>query len=300
MGERDDAKHQVRETRARMTAIAHEVSRRMTPEYAKERAREMARHKAMEVRDRAVENPWLGPLLGAGIGALVGRMFMTRVEERRDRARWDRGDGSWRERGSYGRDGYGYGAAGDVEVWSDEDVDANYEGSLRSGSAFEGESPGGLREKASAVGDKATEMKDRLTGKAGELGDRAADVKDRIAGKAGEVRDRMRERAGSIRSRIPDREAMRSNAQEQPAFWVLGAAAIGALFGFALPVSDKERQVLEPAKQKMREAGQQAMDKAVEKVEGRESHGGEEQHAREETSSSLITPPGATQTPDLH
>ena len=46
MGERDDARHQVDEKRERVSRIAHEVSRRLTPEYAKERARDMARDRA--------------------------------------------------------------------------------------------------------------------------------------------------------------------------------------------------------------------------------------------------------------
>jgi hypothetical protein len=285
-----------------MTAIAHEVSRRMTPGYAKERAREMARERVSEVRDRAVENPWLGPLLGAGIGALIGRAFMSRVEERR-RERWyeDRrfGDGRYAR---YGRDGYGfgYGYPADVEVWADEDVDAGYEGSLRSGSSFEGEetSGGGIAarasEAASSIGSRASET-------ASSIGDRATEMKDRLAGKAGEMGERMRARADTLRSRMPDRHAVRSNAQEQPALWALGAAAIGALFGFALPLSDKERQVIEPARQKMREATHQAMDKAVEAVEAK--GGGREDEQRppsQDTGSTLIVPPGPTQTPDLH
>jgi hypothetical protein len=138
-------------------------------------------------------------------------------------------------------------------------------------------------------------MKDRVSGKAGE-------VKERLAGKAGEMRERMREGAGSLRSRIPDRESMRSSAQEQPAFWALGAAAIGALFGFALPLSDKERQVLEPAREKMREATHQAMDKAVEKVEGQAGRGGEEREEAPRTeTSTLIVTGTTTPTPDpLH
>ena len=56
MGERDDARHQVEQKRERMSRIAHEVSRRMTPGYAKERAREMARDRMSSARDRAVEH----------------------------------------------------------------------------------------------------------------------------------------------------------------------------------------------------------------------------------------------------
>jgi ElaB/YqjD/DUF883 family membrane-anchored ribosome-binding protein len=271
MGERDDAQHQVERSRERMSAIAQEVSRRMTPGYAKERAKEMARHRAYEARDKAVDSPWLMPLVGAGLGALIGRAVLTRAQDRRDRD-WHREE--WErpvrygvyERYGTGRYGMGQpqGAHGASAEW-DEDLAL----STQEVGAGEG-SPGvkeRLSERASAVGDRAAEMKDRLGGKAEELSGRMSD-------KAHELGDRVRGQASALRERIPDRDAVRTSAYESPGLWALGAAAVGALFGFALPLSDAEREVLEPAKQKMREATQHAMDTAAAKMEERSDGGG--------------------------
>jgi hypothetical protein len=276
MGERDDAQHQVERSRERMSAIAQEVSRRMTPGYAKERAKEMARDKAYEARDRAVESSWLMPLVGAGIGALIGRAVLSRAQEKRDRAwhreEWERPAryGTYeRYRGSrFGEGGFSpdragqppQGAHGASAEWDEGLPLATQEYGGDEGSAGLKEQ---LSQRASEVSDRATEMKERLGSKAEELSGRMSD-------KAHELGDRVRGQASALRERIPDGEAVRASAREQPQLWALGAAAIGALFGFALPISDKEREVLEPAKQKMREATQQVMDKAVAKVEGQE------------------------------
>jgi ElaB/YqjD/DUF883 family membrane-anchored ribosome-binding protein len=272
MGERDDAQHQVERTRERMSAIAQEVSRRMTPGYAKERAKEMARERAYEVRDRAVDSPWMLPLLGAGIGALVGRAILGRAQERRE-AEWRR---DWDRPRPYGSHGYvrryersepygePRGAYGSAAEW-DED--------LALSTTEAGGDDGGSRAVRERLSEEGAGAKERIASTASELGDRASEVKERVTAKASELGDRARERAQALRERLPDRDTIRESAYEQPGMWALGALAAGALFGFALPLSEKEREVLAPAKERVREATTQAMDRAVERVE---RMGGEE------------------------
>jgi hypothetical protein len=236
-----------------MTAVAHEVSRRMTPRYAKERATEMARYRAMQARDRAMDNPWLVPLLGAGIGALVGRALVSRAQDARGRE-WLRDRGrrwySGEPRGSaYGSEDYGYETYG--EAWRDEPTATRYTESA------DRESGGDVRDRAS---DAASDVKERVAGT-------AAEVKERVSETAGEYGQRIREGAQHLRERIPDAERLRERAQEQPGVWALGAMALGALFGFAVPISERERRALEPAREKAREAGQQALDKAMSRAE---------------------------------
>ncbi len=256
MGERDDARHQVEQTRARMTAVAHEVSRRMTPRYAKERATEMARYRATQARDRAMDNPWLVPLLGAGIGALVGRALVSRAQDARERE-WELRDpgrrfySSERRGSAYRGEDYGYETYG--EAWRDEAPVTQYTENLESG----GDEGRGMRDRAS---EAASDVKERVAGT-------AAEVKERVSEKAGEYGHRMREGAQHLRERIPDAERLRERAREQPGLWALGAMALGALFGFAVPISEQERRALEPAREKAREAGQQALDKAMSRAE---------------------------------
>jgi hypothetical protein len=101
------------------------------------------------------------------------------------------------------------------------------------------------------------------------------------------VKERVHERTSRVRERIPDREAIRASTHEDTGMWALGALALGALFGFALPVSRREREALEPARRKARELGHdleerilakggEALDEAKARVEGSRPSGDEE------------------------
>jgi hypothetical protein len=230
MGERDDARREVEQKRERIGRIAHEVSRRMTPGYAKERAREMARDRMYRARDRAVESSWLAPLLGAGVGVLVAKALQSRAQER-----------GWGERDRFGSSGYEpyrgngrYGVGEEYDAYGSETAlpDAEYAGG---------------EERGSGLGEKASEMKDRA---------RAT---------AEQVKGRFQEATSSMRERLPDRERIRESAHEDTGLWAFGALALGALFGFAIPESRRERELLEPARRKARELSAQAKDKALEK-----------------------------------
>jgi hypothetical protein len=242
VGERDDARREIEQKRERVSDIAHEVSRRMTPAYAKERAREMARDTMWRTRERAVESSWLGPLLGAGVGALVARALQSRARERQ----WARGDSEeelWRQRGR--PTGYaGYAPA--HEEWDEYGTAALPEEHL-------GGDGGG-----SDLGAKASEVKDRAREKAAHVKERARETADAVKG-------RFHDAASSMTERLPDRERLRASAREDTGLWALGAMALGALFGFALPETRRERELLEPARRKAREVGQQAKEMALEK-----------------------------------
>jgi ElaB/YqjD/DUF883 family membrane-anchored ribosome-binding protein len=255
MGDRDDARHQVEQTRARMTAVAHELSRRMSTDHAKERATEMARDTAIRARDRAVDNPWLMPLIGAGIGALVGRAFLSRAQDARERE-WERIDRGYVRRPYYAGAGLGYredlGYETYGESWREDTLAGRVTGT---GVGPEGES------RVEGAGQAASDLGERAAGA-------VSDVRERIGEKAEEYRERVREGAHALRERMPDSETIRTRAQEQPGLWALGAMALGALFGFAVPMSERERRALEPARERVREAGGQAVDTVLSKAEG--------------------------------
>jgi hypothetical protein len=221
-----------------MSRVAHEVSRRLTPEYAKERARDMARRKAMRMRESAVESSWLGPLLGAGVGALVARAIQSRAQERRDEGylRWEAEAYEHQLAGYPHEDIVGYGRYPYPR--------ARY--------AEEGEPSGG------GVAGKAAEMKERASEVTGE-------VKERVGAGVEEAKGRIQGGMSALRERIPGRETVRASAREDTAAWALGAMALGALFGFALPVSRREQEMLEPARRKARELAGQAKELAAEK-----------------------------------
>jgi ElaB/YqjD/DUF883 family membrane-anchored ribosome-binding protein len=245
VGERDDARHQVEQKRERMSQLAHEVSRRMTPEYAKERAREMARDRMYRARDRAVESSWFGPLLGAGIGALVAKSLQSRAQDRRDRERYGSGY-PYRDVHAYPREWSGYAVEREEYDLYGADV------------GLQGEASEGAGETGSSLGEKASETKERARAKAEEL-------KDRARAKSEEVKGRFQEATSSLRERLPDRERARQSAYEDTGLWAFGALALGALFGLALPETQRERELLEPARRKARELGEEAKEKVLAK-----------------------------------
>jgi hypothetical protein len=223
-----------------------------------------------KVRDSAVHSSWLAPALGAGVGALVAKALQARAssrdDERHDRyERWyGRGDRDleYRGPGYRGEDPY-YGRSGfRSEDWPYQTYQEV------TPPAQVGEVPAterraeGFREEP---GSRGQGLKDRAGSKLEELEGRAGEVKDRMAAKAGELEDRMSERIQSFRERLPDRARIRASTHEDTGLWALGAVALGFLFGFALPVTQRERQLLEPAKRKARELGAQAKELAVQK-----------------------------------
>lgn len=295
MGERDDARREIDQARGRLSAIAVELSRRMTPRYAKdqvkERARTMARRRmadarerAYEVRDRATESSWFLPLVGAGLGALAGRMLLGRAQRGGERwegqwgGRWERDagagygshgprdrDATYEPRGYHTREWVGQEERG----WNDEESRARGlpadEGAVQAGAdeggmrrtveAFGGE--GGDR--ASGVGARASEAKERVAA-------RASEVKERVSSRASEMTGRMRERVSHVRERLPDRERIRASAHDDLGLWVVGAVAAGAVLGLLVPVTAKEREVLEPARRKLRETAEDLKERALEKA----------------------------------
>ncbi|ABS27250.1 hypothetical protein [Anaeromyxobacter sp. Fw109-5] len=275
-----------------MTAVAHEVSRRMSKDYAKERVTEMARDRAMQARDRAVDNPWLVPLIGAGIGALVGRALVSRSQGARERE-WDRLGRDYGRRPYYGapgglgfREDLGYGTYG--ESWREDTLAGRVTGT--------GATPG-LGSEGASRGEPAAHGAADLTERAS---DAVSDVRERVAEKAGEYRERVREGAHALRERTPDSETIGARAREQPGLWALGAMALGALFGFAVPVSERERRALEPARERVREAGEQAVDTVLSKAESAVDEAERRSDAGRQGREPIVPPTTLSPPPDLH
>lgn len=189
MGERDDAKHSIEQTRARMSAISEELARRSSPEYLKGKARSMARDKTMEMRDRVVDSPWALAALGGAFGAIAGRLLADYARE---------------------------------------------------------------------------------------------------------------ERAGGTS------HVIRERASERPITWALGSIAIGALFGATMPLSGRERRIFRPAKVRLREAGEHAVEDAKAFGRGMEEGLGlrepeVERHEEVPRTSSVEAPgPGSGPPPTTH
>ncbi|WNZ63796.1 hypothetical protein QEG98_08905 [Myxococcus sp. MxC21-1] len=271
-----------------MSELADEMARKAEPDRLKERAREVATHKATELKQHAKEaavekatelktqaretlmhksmelkeradspKGWslLGALVGAGVGsALMRKAFTTRAARQDSEFAWERGE-RWRYDGlragrddlrSTGEEAMGTGAGGDGPLT---DMKAS------------------ASDKAHEVKDKAHEVKDKAL-------DKATEIRERTAG----VVHKARERASHARERVPSREAVQHQAadwlnrtvDEQPLLLAVGGITLGMLASTLLPVTGKERKLIEPAKRRATEGVSQLGGQLQEKLQEEE------------------------------
>ncbi|NMO19313.1 hypothetical protein HPC49_17480 [Pyxidicoccus fallax] len=177
--------------------------------------------------------------------------------------------------------GYGAGTSyGDVSGY--QGVSSNYDVSNRDLGNVDTSGDGGMKARA---GEAVSNVKERASDVAHNVRDRASDVKDRAMGKATEVRERamgavdnLRERASHVRERIPSREVVQGRTSEwftrtvdeQPILLALGGIALGMLASTIIPVSNKERRLIEPAKRRAEESITQLGDQLNQKLQGSE------------------------------
>ncbi len=300
MGEQDHALHEIADARARMSEIADELAVHAQPERVKALAsekvsewKELAKEKATEkvgelkqqakdaVTDKATElktrakeavmqgtmelkeradtpRGWslLGAILGAGMGAVLMKKAFS-VRERRAGAIG--GGEDFRYRGenysTFQRtDTYGspaVGVSGDV-------------------SAMGGGSQVGI---GAGVGtDTGPGIAQRAAGVAHSVQDKVHDVKDRAMGAVGHMRDQ----ASHLRERIPSGGEIKGRASDwfdraletQPLMLAVGGIVMGMFASMFLPVTDRERQLIEPAKRKAQEGISQLGDQLEQKLQG--------------------------------
>ncbi|WP_375771683.1 hypothetical protein NR798_12540 [Archangium gephyra] len=256
-----------------MSELADELARRMEPEHLKAiaadkvsdlkeqardkavekvdelktQAREAVMRKSYEVKERA-DTPKGWSMLGAILGAGVGSVLMKKAFDVRHQSDWNR-----RMYGDYDRstpslvpapDGGLMRPTGDARGSLGADLGVRTSSDVGSSSMNLGgvDSGGGLKERASDAMDMAK--------------DKASELKDRASG----LVDRAMDKTHELRERIPDRGAIKHQASdwygtvsENPVLLAIGGLAIGALFASFIPVTDRERQLIEPAKAKVKE-----------------------------------------------
>jgi ElaB/YqjD/DUF883 family membrane-anchored ribosome-binding protein len=141
-----------------------------------------------------------------------------------------------------------------------------------------------------------------------ELGEKAREAKTLVSEKveavkeqAGQLKEKAMQQVEALRERIPPAEEVKDKAQqvvarardyasEEPLITALGALAIGAAFGFLLPLTQRERRLLAPAREqvgaKLESLGNQVTEKVQSKVDDlREKISGEEGESASENGS---------------
>ncbi|MBZ4422235.1 hypothetical protein [Myxococcus sp. RHSTA-1-4] len=276
----------------------------------KTHAKETVMQRTTELKERAdTPKGWslLGALIGAGVGSALMRKAFTVREERWSEGeryaprygryredRWREEDDRWRYEGLRSEspgmryseeDRYESAARGDIG----QGAGTRYGGvsgygdvSSRGIGTSPVESEGGMKERA---GEAMSSVKEHASDVAHTVKDRAMDMKERASGKASEVRERavgavghLRERASHMRERIPSRDVMRNRTSdwftrtvdEQPILLALGGIALGMLASTLIPVSNKERRFMEPAKRRAEEGISQLGDQLNQKLQGHE------------------------------
>lgn len=261
MDERTDAKRSIESSTRHLTDIAHELSRRASPRYLGDQAKETALNKTNEWKEQIGSSPLALALIGGTIGALIGRAL---GKERLQRAS---GQPDPRYRTAFADDrGVRYGSTADVRS-------AEYSSDAGWSDGRSASSGGGIGEK---IADTAHDLKDKA-------GDMVANVRDRIPSPG--------EMVSNVRDRLPSAAEVGHKADENPLLVALGGLALGAVAAFLLPVSGKERELLEPVKQRAGEAIGSLGDKIGDSVQqAREKIAG--QPEKSEQPSGQFTEPG--------
>ncbi len=287
MGEQDVPIREITDARARMSELADELARRLEKEHLKEvastkvmelkeqakeratekidelksHAKETVMHKTMDIKERA-DTPKGWSMLGAIIGAGVGSMLMKKVfDVRHDRQLHSGYDRDMSlvpapEGGLMRPTGDVRGSLGtDIGVRTSTDVGTMNVGATGMGVGTQEDS--GLKARASSAVDMAK--------------DKASDLKERASG----LVDMAKDKASGLREHIPSRHDMTQRTSgwydtvsDNPVLVAIGGLAIGALCASLIPVTSRERRLIEPAKAKVRESISNLGDQLETKLSG--------------------------------
>jgi len=299
MGEQDHALHEIADARARMSELADELAYHARPEHVKEiaaekvgewkeRAKELASEKAVELKEQAkeaiaekasdmkthakeavmhktmevkdkVDTPrgwsFLGAILGAGVGGILMKKAFAIREERS--SNW-RGD-DFRYRGEQYSSAMGAGAYGSTAAVGTSGDFSAAGGDLNVGT----------------VSHTDVNLKDRAADVAQSVKDKAAGLKDRAMGAVDQVRDQ----ASHLRERIPSGSELKGRTthwfdqalENQPLMLALGSMALGVFASMFIPVTSRERQLIEPAKRKAQESLSQLGDQLEHRIQGQDA-----------------------------
>jgi len=110
--------------------------------------------------------------------------------------------------------------------------------------------------------DRAEHMKERMGEKASEAGERAGEMKGRMQERASEWGSEAKQKAREARG------GMERMMHENPLALAVGAAVVGIALGLLLPETDKEREMMGPARDRLgdrvQDTAERVKDAAVE------------------------------------
>lgn len=247
MGEQDHALHEIADARARLSELADELARHAQPERVKElaaekvgewkeRAKELASEKAVELKEQAKE------------------AVMHKTIEVKDKVDTPRG---WSLLGAI--IGAGVGGLLMKKAFAIRQERSIGEGSKSTAAA-------GMSGDISAMGGDFSNV-GTVTHTDVNLRERAADVVQTVKDKASNLRERIPS-GSELKGRTSD--WFDRAVENQPLMLALGSMALGVFASLLIPVSSRERQLIEPAKRKAQEGLSQLGEQLEHRIQGQE------------------------------
>lgn len=236
----------------------------------KTRAKEAVMNRTMELKEQAdTPRGWslLGAIIGAGVGAVLMKKAFTVREER-----------SFREYEGYPREGFryrgeSYPSVGSTGAYPGSAAAAGMSGDVSAmGGQVDVSVGGGIGTAAHIGSGDGSDLKGRASDVAHSVKDKAYELKDRARGAV----DQVRERGSHLRERIPSGGELKSRTSDwfdqtldrQPLMLALGSIVVGMFASMFIPVTSRERQLIEPAKRKAQESISQLGDQLEQKLQG--------------------------------
>ncbi len=263
MGEQDHALHEIADARARMSELADELALHAKPEHVKEiaaekvsewkeRAKELAAEKAVELKEQAKEAV---VEKASEIKTHAKEAVMQKTMELKERVDTPRGwsflgaiigacaGAALMKKAFQVREERSFGTGSDELRYRGERYSTDVSAGIGMGSDMGTSGGVGLKEHTS-------EMAHSVKEKAHDLKERAMDAGTELKGRATHWFDRALE--------------------SQPLMLALGSAALGVFASLILPVSNRERQLIEPAKRKAQESISHLGEQLEHKLQGQE------------------------------
>jgi hypothetical protein len=146
---------------------------------------------------------------------------------------------------------------------------------------------------ATGMDSGGASLRERASETAGEVKEKAVSGVEAIKDKAMSVKERTGEAMGRVKEAVPSASTVRDRTREwyshgleqQPLLFALGAVVLGMVGAFLVPVTDKERRLIEPARKKAQESLQGLGEQIEEKISsagesGEESSGSVEMNTQ--------------------
>jgi ElaB/YqjD/DUF883 family membrane-anchored ribosome-binding protein len=236
-----EIEREIEHTRAKMTRDIDELTERLRPANLARETVETVRHEARRTRANLADLVRENSLAVAAVGLGATWWFVQR------------------ERGG--------------PVSGDRMSRYAYTGPERWGGEYERRGGGGVRQR---IGETVHGAREAVSSAASGVAERASSVKERAGEAAGRVQERAQEIGSSVRERASEigvrarergrraQTGVERTLEENPLLLMAGAAVLGLTIGLLLPSTQREDELLGPARDRLADRAGETIDRAKE------------------------------------